>query len=166
MIKLDYDGDDILYKGVIISPWLYHDEILYSLDDDVKKVNVTNDCGSISEAIRIIDKYRTVKNVNQNFNFFAQKFKEEFGEKVMFTDFGPYKQILFMSKHCDLLAVSEHSVDHPDAVKNRANGAIVICHDSGSMYWNSNANKVFEFPCNKDEYNDIIKYIKKIGKKK
>lgn len=164
-MKLDFDGDDIVYKEVVISPWLYHDEILYSLEDKLTQNNITNDCGSISHAIQIIDNYRKPKNTNNNFGFFASKFKKQFGKDVMYTDFGVYKQILYMSKKCDILAVSPHSIEHPMAVKNRANGAIVISHSPGSMYWNSNANKVFDFPCNESEYNDIINYIKKIGKK-
>ena len=163
-MKLDFDGDDIVYKEVVIAPWLYHDEILYSLDDKCTHNNITNDCGSISEAIRIIDNYRKPKTKKHNFDFFASKFKKQFSDKVMYTDFGSYKQILYMSKKCDILAVSEHSVEHPMAVKNRANGSIVICHKPGTFGWNSNANKVFKFPCNDDEYNAIIKYIKNIGK--
>ena len=102
--------------------------------------------------------------MNTNFNFFASKFKKQFSDKVSYTDFGDYKQILYMSKKCDILAVSEHSTDLPTAVKNRANGKIVICHTPNSFYWNSYANKIFDFPCNNDEYDAIINYIKKLGK--
>ena len=65
-MKLDFDGDDIVYKEVVIAPWLYHDEILYSLDDKCTHNNITNDCGSISEAIRIIDNYRKPKTKKHN----------------------------------------------------------------------------------------------------
>lgn len=166
-MKLDFDGDDIVYKEVVIAPWLYHDEILYSLDDKCTQNNITNDCGSISEAIRIIDKYRIPKNKTKkhNFEFFASKFKKQFGKDVVYTDFGIFKEIRYETNQCNILAASEHLIDHPNALKNRANGAIVICNPN-STYWNSNANKVFDFPCDDSEYNVIINYIKKMSKDK